>query len=368
MGQRYCGFGPGEAAGVQFRILGPLEVLDGEGRPLHLSRRKQRVVLAILLVHANRVVPLDRLVEELWGEQPPQQAIGSLQAYISHLRRLLEPERQSRTPAGVLVSQAPGYRLVVAAEDLDAARFETLAARGRGLLDAEQHERAAAVLAEGLALWRGPVLADLTEAPFAQAERARLEELRVAALEDRATAELALGHHAALVGELEQLVAAYPFRERLHGLRMLALYRSGRQAEALQAYRGASGVLRDELGIDPGPWLRRLEGEILNQSPALDWLPPARAPGAAAPAPERPAAEREDELVGREQQLAAFETVLVGVSAGRGRLVLIAGEPGIGKTRLAEEVMRRAARGTWSPGAWGCWPKPSCWPDGRWRP
>jgi DNA-binding SARP family transcriptional activator len=341
---------------VQFRILGPLEVLRA-GRQLHLGRPKQRAVLAILLLHANRVVALDRLVEELWGEQPPPQAIGSLQAYVSHLRRLLEPDRSARTPAGVLLSQPPGYRLVIAPEDLDASRFQALAADGHGLLEAGDHRRAAAVLAESLALWRGPVLADFADAPFAQAERQRLEELRLVVLEDRVTAELALGRHGMAAAELEQLVAAHPFRERLHGLRMLALYRSGRQAEALQAYQAAGRTLRDELGIDPGPWLRRLEADILNQSPDLD-LPPAAAgpvlPAAPAAAPAGPDVDGEPKrlayhqdhgipdgdqlerwgdaqasLVGREAQLAAFEATLAGVSAGRGRMVLVTGEPGI---------------------------------------
>jgi DNA-binding SARP family transcriptional activator len=330
---------------VQFRILGPLEVVDA-GRQVQLGRPKQRAVLAVLLLHANRVVALDRLVQELWGEQPPPQAIGSLQAYVSHLRRLLEPGRSARTPAGVLLSQPPGYRLAVAAEDLDAARFQTLAADGHALLEAGDHRRAAAVLGEGLALWRGPVLADFGDAPFAQPDRARLEELRLVALEDRITAELALGRHSMVVAELEQLVAAHPFRERLHGLRMLALYRSGRQAEALQAYQAAGRTLRDELGIDPGPWLRRLEADILIQSPDLDLPPAAEGPPPTAPAAPPPAGPHgDDALVGREAQLAAFEATLAGVAAGRGRVVLVAGEPGIGKTRLAEEVARRAAAG-----------------------
>ena len=334
---------------MEFRILGPLEVL-ADGRPLGLGRRKQRAVLAILLVHANRVVGLDGLVEELWGEEPPPQAIGSLQAYVSHLRRLLEPGRQARTPARVLLSQPPGYRLVVPEEDLDASRFQALAAEGHRLLEAGEQERAAAALAAGLGLWRGPVLADFPDAPFAQAERARLEDLRLVALEDRVTADLALGGHATVVAELEQLIAVHPFREGLHGLRMLALYRSGRQAEALQAYQEACRTLREELGIDPSPWLRRLEGQILQQSPELDWTPTTAVPAgrsepAAAPDTPSPPTAAMGDLVGRERQLAILEAALAEVGAGGGRVVLLAGEPGIGKTRLAEEVTRRAADG-----------------------
>ena len=327
--------------------MGPLEVVADQ-RPLGLGRRKQRAVLAILLVHANRVVSLDRMVDELWREEPPPQAIGSLQAYVSHLRRLLEPGRSARTPPALLLSQPPGYRLAVAPDDLDAARFEALVAEGRELLEAGEHESGAAALVQGLALWRGPVLADFPDAPFAQAERARLEELRLVAQEDRAHAELALGRHATLVTELEQWVAAHPFREGLHRLRMLALYRSGRQGEALQAYRAARTALRAELGIDPSPELRELEGDILRQSPELDWTP-ARAPSRRRPVdlrgPSAPHADGVADLVGRERQLAALDAALAGAVAGHGGLVLIAGEPGIGKTRLAEDTARRAGRG-----------------------
>ena len=347
---------------MEFRLLGPLEVV-ADGSPLPLGRRKQRALLAILLVHANRVVSLDRLVEELWGDEPPARAIGSLQAYVSHLRRLLEPGRTARTPAGVLQTRPPGYRLVVAPADLDAARFESLAARGRELLDSGDHDAAAGVLSEGLRLWRGAALADFPDDTFAQAERERLAELRLVAEEDRAAAELALGHHAAVVAELDRLVAAHPFREGLHGLRMLALYRSGRQAEALEAFRTAGRALRDELGIDPGPDLRRLQRQILDQAPELDRAParePVRLPAAPADAP--PA----DRLVGREQQLAAVQVAVNRTVAGHGRAVLLIGEPGIGKTRLAEEAARRAL-GSGVTVAWGrCSVEPGAPPFWPW--
>ena len=200
----------------------------------------------------------------------------------------------------------------------------------------------------------GPALAEVADEAFAQAERNRLEELRVAALEDRLAADLDLGGHAAEVAELEELAGRYPFRERLAGLLMLALYRSGRQAEALQAFADARRALADELGIDPGRWLRQLETGILRQDPGLDWTPPPAEPGpppgetgAAGPVPTasvmQPAQAAADELVGRDDQLAALEGVLAGARGGRGRVVLVAGEPGIGKTRLAEEAARRAA-------------------------
>ena len=338
---------------VQFRLLGPLEARDGERR-VELGRPKQRVLLAVLLVHANHVVSVDRLVEELWGEEPPPQAAASVQTYVSNLRRALEPGRPARAPSRVLVSQPPGYRLVVGAGDLDAARFAALAEEGHRLLEAGRAAAAARVLREGLGLWRGPALAEVADEGFAQAERNRLEELRVAALEDRVAADLDLGGHAAAVAELEELAGRYPFRERLAGLLILALYRSGRQAEALQAFAAARRALADELGIDPGRWLRQLETGILRQDPGLDWTPPPAEPapppgetGAAGPVPtasvtQSPQAAA-DELVGRDDQLAALDGVLAGARGGLGRVVLVAGEPGIGKTRLAEEAARRAA-------------------------
>ena len=342
---------------VQFRLLGPLEARDGERR-VELGRPKQRVLLAVLLVHANHVVSVDRLVEELWGAGPPPQAAASLQTYVSNLRRALEPGRPARAPSRVLVSQPPGYRLVVSAGDLDAARFAALAGEGHRLLEAGRPAAAAGVLREGLGLWRGPALAEVADEGFAQAERNRLEELRVAALEDRLAADLDLGGHAAAVAELEELAGRYPFRERLAGLLMLALYRSGRQAEALQAFQAARRALADELGIDPGRRLRQLETGILRQDPGLDWTPPPQEPGPppggtggsaseadsmlAASVTQRPAAAA-DELVGRDDQLAALEGILAGARDGRGRVVLVAGEPGIGKTRLAEEAARRGA-------------------------
>ncbi|HTV99769.1 MAG TPA: BTAD domain-containing putative transcriptional regulator [Streptosporangiaceae bacterium] len=342
---------------VQFRLLGPLEAQDGERR-VDLGRPKQRALLAVLLVHANDVVSLDRLIEELWGEEPPPQAAASLQTYVSNLRRALEPGRPARAPSRVLVSQPPGYRLVVGAGDLDAARFAALAKEGHELLQARRPAAAARMLREGLALWRGPALAEVADEAFAQAERNRLEELRVAALEDRLAADLDLGGHAAAVAELEELAGRYPFREQLAAMLMLALYRSGRQGEALQALQAARRALADELGIDPGRRLRQLETAILRQDPGLDWAPPPEEPGpppgdtggsagqasrALAASVTRSPQGAADGLVGRDGQLAALEGILAGARGGLGRVALVAGEPGIGKTRLAEEAARRAA-------------------------
>ncbi|SNS96329.1 Transcriptional regulatory protein, C terminal [Geodermatophilus saharensis] len=340
---------------MQFDILGPLQVRDA-GRPLALGRPKQRAVLAILLLDAGRVVPLDRLVEELWGPQSPPQALASVQAYVSHLRRLLEPQRAPGAPATVILAQAPGYRIVVDPGDLDAARFEALARTGQDLLQRGEAPRAAETLREALGLWRGPVLADFADAPFVRVERTRLEDLRLTALEDRLSADLGVGRHARVVAELEQLTGEHPFRERLQGLRMTALYRCGRQAEALQSYQRFRVRLREELGLDPGQALRDLERDVLCQAPHLDRTAASRAvPDVARPVVVTPDAEvpvPSGELVGRDAHLRVVDEALAGTASGRGRVVLVAGEPGIGKTRLAEEAARRA-RGSGVTVAWG---------------
>ena len=254
---------------LDFRLLGPLEVHD-DGRSLALGGRKQRTLLAILLLHANEAVSDDVLSEGLWGERPPKTAPTALQIHVANLRKLL--------PADRLEPRAPGYLLHLEPEELDLARFERLCAEARG----REPEAAAVALTDALALWRGRPLADFAYDSFAQAEIARLEELRVAAIEQRIEAELACGRHAELVGELEALVAEHPLRERLRRQLMLALYRSGRQTEALDAYRDARITLVGELGIEPSPALKDLEKAILAQDPALE-PPPARLPEEAGP-------------------------------------------------------------------------------------
>ncbi len=247
---------------MDFKILGPLEVAD-EGRPLELGGTRQRQLLAILLLHSNEVVSSDRLIDHLWGVKPPPTAAKSLQAHVSRLRKALGA-------GGRLVTHGSGYTLTAGIDDIDASRFERLVERGRELLSAGDAGGAAADLHEALQLWRGPPLSDFAYEAFAQAEIARLEELRVAALEERIEADLALGRHAGLVGELEALVTEHPLRERLRAQLMLALYRSGRQAEALAAYQSARLALVEELGLEPSRTLQDVEQAILRHDPTLD--------------------------------------------------------------------------------------------------
>ncbi|HEY2435548.1 MAG TPA: BTAD domain-containing putative transcriptional regulator, partial [Solirubrobacteraceae bacterium] len=247
---------------MRFEILGPLEVADESGRKLGLGGRKQRSVLAILLLHANEVVSQDRLVEELWPGAPPASGATSLQAYVSRLRRVLGED-------GRIVRTAGGYLIRVADGDLDVDRFERLVEEGGAAVVIEDWKLASTKLREALGLWRGPPLSDFAYDSFAQAEIARLEELHLAAVERRVEAELALGREAAVIGDLERLVREHPYREQLRSQLMLALYRTGRQAEALDAYREARSVLVEELGIEPSPGLRELHEAILTQDPSL---------------------------------------------------------------------------------------------------
>jgi DNA-binding SARP family transcriptional activator/pimeloyl-ACP methyl ester carboxylesterase len=249
---------------VEFGILGPLEI-TAAGQPLPVQGARTRAVLAMLLVHANQVVPAGRLTSELWAGQPAGGAVASLQVRVSQLRKALRPAGE----AGRLVTRPPGYLIRVAPDELDVTRFERLARDGEIALAAADGPLAVRRLEEALGLWRGPALADVDDAPFARAEAARLEERRLAAVESRAEALLACDRHRELIGELETLTAEHPLRERLWAHRMLALYRAGRQAEALRAYRDLREILVGELGIEPSPALRELEGRILRQDPAL---------------------------------------------------------------------------------------------------
>jgi YVTN family beta-propeller protein len=255
---------------AEFGILGPLEV-SRCGRAVPLGGPRQRAVLALLLLEANRVVSLDRLAEDIWAGRPPEGWVTTVQIYVSHLRQVLEPGRARGAAGEVLVTRGRGYLLRVDGGRLDAARFQDGFTAGRAALEAGRHAEAAGTLRQVLGLWRGGVLADLADYAFTRPEAARLEELRLAAVEARVDADLALGRHDALTAELEQLATEHPLRERLHGQLMLALYRCGRQAGALAAYRRVRDLLAGELGIDPGEPLRALHAAVLAQDPALDW-------------------------------------------------------------------------------------------------
>jgi DNA-binding SARP family transcriptional activator len=246
---------------LEFRILGPIEVRSN-GEALQLGGPKQRALLALLLVDVGRAVSTDRLIDALWGEHPPKTAATSLQNFVSQLRKLLGPD--------VLVTKPPGYLLRVDPSRLDAARARALADEAKTATP----DKRAAKLREALALWRGPPLGEFAFEAFAQSEIGRLDELRLAVIEDRIDADLEAGGHAEVVGELEALVEEHPLRERFREQLMLALYRSGRQAEALDAFQQGRRVLVEELGIDPSPRLQQLHGSILRQEPALE---PARA-------------------------------------------------------------------------------------------
>jgi predicted ATPase/DNA-binding SARP family transcriptional activator/class 3 adenylate cyclase len=253
---------------VEFRILGPLEVLDGD-RPVPLPRGRGRTLLALLVLRADEVVSTDRLIDWLWGETPPPTAITALHGLVSSLRKRLEPARGVGEAPAIIETRPPGYVLAIDRGEVDAHRFRRLLEEVAG---ASAPERAAK-LRTALGLWRGSALADFRYEPFAQTDIAVLEELRMAAIEERIDADLALGRHAELVGELKDLTAEQPLRERLRGQLMLALYRSGRQAEALEIYRTTRRVLVEELGIEPGPALQALEQAILRQDASLDLQP-----------------------------------------------------------------------------------------------
>ena len=253
---------------IEFRILGPLEVWR-EGGSLPLGGLKQRSLLALLLLQANQVVSTDRLVHELWGDEPPGTAVTALHGYVSQLRKLIEPERAAGGESRVLVTRPPGYVLNVGPGQLDLDRFEASVRHAREELVAGRPEPAARDLREAFALWRGAPLADLASEPFAQSAARPLEELWLAALEDRIEADLALGRHREVASELEAVIRNHPLRERLRGQRMLALYRCGRQADALNAYAEARRTLSEELGIEPSSALKQLERDILNQEESL---------------------------------------------------------------------------------------------------
>jgi DNA-binding SARP family transcriptional activator len=342
---------------MEYRILGPLEALDGERR-LPLGGTRQRSVLALLLIHGNEALTRDVIIDRLWGDEPPATAAKVLQNCISALRKEL--------PGGVDTLRTVGgaYALALEPGELDRDRFERLVSEGRAALAEGQAAEAAEQLRQALALWRGAPLSDFTYEPFAQEEITRLEELHVAALEDRIDADLALGRHDELAPELEALVSRHPLRERLRGQLMLALYRAGRQAEALDTYRAARRAMHAELGLEPGRVLQDLERAILEQDPVLEG--PATRPAGPRPRSGVPPGRRAaSPLVDRTDELAVLEAGLDDALAGRGRLFVIVGEAGSGKTRLADEIgsaaKQRGSRILWGRG-WDGGGAPAYWP------
>jgi DNA-binding SARP family transcriptional activator len=328
---------------TEFRLLGTVEA-RADGTRLDLGGPRPRAVLALLLLDANRIVSSDRLIDSVWGEDAPASAAATLQSYVSRLRKAIGSE---------LLESAPnGYVLRVAPDRIDARRFEQLIERGRACRVDDPAE-AARLLTEALALWHGEPLGDLAYERWASLESERLSELRATALEDAMDAELALGRHAELVGELQLMVVRHPTRERLREQLMLALSRSGRQAEALEDYHAARRTFADELGIDPGRPLQHLEQAILRQDPALEYVP------------SKPQLLPSSGLIGREDEVDRLREALESALAGDGRLVTVTGEAGIGKTRLAEQLAQLAGR-SGAMVVWGrCWQvggAPPYWP------
>lgn len=321
---------------LRLLALGPLAVeLDGTALPL--GGRLRRALLADLVLHAGEVLSVDRLVEDLWGTSPPDDPVNTLQVYVAQLRRLLEPRRRSRAPARVLVSAPPGYRLVVDASCVDVLAFEEQLAAARTHLARGDGPRARTGLQGALRLWRGPAVPEFADAAFARSALARLDELRLGALEERLDLDLAAGQHAHVVAELEALTSLSPFRERLWEHRVLALYRAGRQADALAACQQVRRLLRDELGIDPGAGLQDLERAVLSHDPSL------------APSIQRtvlrPAPPTADSFVGRQAELEQLERLLRRAADRGATLAFVTGEAGTGKSRLVVEFATRAWAG-----------------------
>jgi DNA-binding SARP family transcriptional activator len=336
----------GGLVGMEFRVLGPVEVWDGTRR-LDLGGPKPRALLAVLALHANRVVSTDHLVDQLWGEAPPPTARSLVQVYVSRLRQALHRSRDGSAAAPMLVTRPSGYLLRLEPGELDLECFEDLTAEARRAAADGDLERAAERWCAGLALWRGPSLAGVASAVLQRTAVPRLEEARVVALEERLEIDLRRGRHAELVGELEALIASYPHRERLRHQLMLALYRSGRQAEALIVYRSTRSMLVEELGLEPSPALQRLEQAILRADPALE-----RASLRAGATRQEPGPPAEpcllppdiDDFTGREAAVTEVEGLL---EARQGTAIVIsaiAGKAGVGKTALAVHVAHRLRR------------------------
>ncbi|MFF0479620.1 BTAD domain-containing putative transcriptional regulator, partial [Streptomyces sp. NPDC004284] len=355
---------PGPPAPARFHALGPVQAAAA-GRLLDLGAPKQRTLLALLVSQAGRTVTTDVILEALWEGNPPPSAMTSLQAYVAKLRKVLEPGRAPRTPATVLRTCPRGYLLAADAADIDVHRFTAHAEAGRRARDRADAQGALHAFDAGLALWRGQPFPEVSGVSCVMPEVARLEEMRLSVVEMRCAALLALGAHEVAAAELRAFVEANPLREYGCELLSLALYRAGRQADALQALRTVQTSLSEELGVDPTLRLQHMRQQILNQDPELDWRPatpltarrppaedphphPPRPPRPAGPAPraQRPAA---DVFVGREAAVRELTEALAAAEAGRGQLVTVSGEPGAGKTSL----LRRFAERSGVPVLWG---------------
>jgi DNA-binding SARP family transcriptional activator len=355
---------------MRFGLLGSLEVTDEQGELVDVGGARSRALLMILLLARGRTVPADTIVDQVWGVDVPSSATSTLQSYVSRLRRVLEPDRPTGAVAKLLTWEAPGYRLAVDPDDVDIHRFERLADAGHAALVAGDPATARELLLEAESLRRGPALVEFAGEEWARGTAARLDERYLAAVEDRVAADLLLGRHDLVVGELADFVDQHPLREGLWEQLALALYRSNRQSEALRALNQLRETLLDELGVDPGPSIRELERRILDHDPSLraaenadphaDAMPPTgtAADPVATPSPPSPAdlvdASRPvrsaghvpgvdaEPFVGRERERATVSAVLDDALQGRTQWVVIEGEPGIGKTRLAEELSRLA--------------------------
>lgn len=358
---------------VEFRALGPIEAVIA-GRPVDLGAPKQRALVALLVSRVGQSVAVDVMLEALWAGHPPPSAMTSLQTYVANLRRALEPDRAPRTPATVLRTRSPGYLLDSRVVDVDAHWFSERATAGWQAWDRGDPQQALSEFESGLALWRGQAYAEVSNATWVGPEIARLEELRLSVVEGRCAALLAVGALELAVAELEGFVKAHPLREYGCELLSRALYRAGRQADALAVLRTIQMRLAEELGIDRRPALQNLEREILNHSPTLDWQPTPAVPAMTEPhgitpppqvcmtgLPARPVADQ-DIFVGREAALRQLVEALAATAAGRGRVVTVSGEPGIGKTSL----LRRFAVLAGVPVLWSACPEhvaaPPLWP------
>lgn len=347
---------------VEFRALGPIEATVS-GRAVDLGAPKQRALLALLVSQVGQPVAVDVMLETLWAGHPPPSAMTSLQAYVANLRKLLEPDRAPRAPATVLRTFPRSYLLNGNVVDVDVRRFGEHATAGLQAWDRDDPRQALGELEAGLALWRGQAYPEVAGAACVVPEVARLEELRLSMVELRCAALLAVGAHEVAVAELGAFMTANPLREYGCELLSIALYRSGRQADALEVLRTIQVRLAEELGLDPRPALQHLKREILNQAPTLDRHPaPAVvtvAAGGPAASPQgatagQPPPDAEDELfVGREVALRQLTEALATAEGGRGRVATVSGEPGVGKTSL----LRRFARLTEAPVLWGACPE-----------